>query len=255
MSALDPGFDPDDGAAFAAAVAPYAYSLGGGFMISPQAKAMAKELGLRGRQGYVVGRGGVLGDVDADVVTAAFGFWPADVVRESWEAARALVQPSVAAQRYAEACRDWGREHYAGMAADARARLAELLGWVVDGCDVAGLPLFAGWRAIELPRDDSERLAQLLHVHREYRGGAHVLAVVATGLTPLQSVLSGPGGPGNATFYGWPEPFEDVSALGSLRAQAEALTDRLVAPSYDVLGRDERLELLDLLAAATHAAA
>jgi hypothetical protein len=254
MSALDPGLDLDDGVAFAAAVAPYAYSLGGGFMISPQAKAMAKELGLRGGHAYVVGRGGVLGDVDADVVTAAFGFRPADVIRESWEAARVVVQPSVAAQRYAEACRDWGREHYAGMAADARARLAELLGWVVDGCDVAGLPLFAGWRAIELPRDDAARLAQLLHVHREYRGGAHVLAVVATGLTPLQAVLSGPGGPGNASLYGWPEPYEDVSALAALRDQAEALTDRLVSPSYDVLGHDERLELLELLAAATHAA-
>jgi len=244
--------DVDNGPEFAAACAPLVASLGGGWMISPQAKAFAKEHGLRGRQGYVLGRGAVLGDVDADVVTAAFGFWPADIIRESWDAAREVLDIPTALRDYAEACCAWGRERYASFA-DA-ARLAELLGWVVDGADVAGLPLYAGWRAVPLPDDDLGRLNQQLHVLREYRGGMHLVAVVASGLSPLQAVLSGPGGHGNAAFFGWEEPFEDSTGLQLARSEAEGLTDRLVAPSWDVLGRDERLELLELLQAAAAAA-
>jgi len=244
--------DVDDGAAFAAAVAPLITSLGGGFMISSQAKAFGKEHGLRGRQGYVRGRGSVLGEVDADVVTAAFGFWPADVVREAWEGGREVITVEAALAGYAEACREWGRVRYASFA-DA-GRLAELCSWVVDGTDVAGLPLYAGWRAVELPSDDEGRLNQLLHVLREHRGGVHLLAVVASGLTPLQAVLAGAGGTGNAGFFGWEEPFEDVSGHQIARSEAEALTDRLVTPAYDVLGHDERLELLALLQDAAKAA-
>ena len=84
-----PEVDVDDGPAFAAAVGSFVSDLGGGFMFSSQAKAFGKDNGLRGRQAYVLGRGSVLGDVDADVVTSAFGFWPADVVREAWDAGRA----------------------------------------------------------------------------------------------------------------------------------------------------------------------
>lgn len=244
--------DIDDGPAYAAAAGTYIASLGGGFMISSQAKAFAKDNGLRGWAAYVVGRGSVLGDVDADVVTAAFGFWPSDVVRESWQAGRAAIALDDAREQYAAACHAWGRQRYADL--EGAGRLAELLSWVVDGCDVAGLPLFAGWRAVDLPADDPARLNQLLHVAREHRGGTHLLAVIASGLSPLQAVLTGPGGTGNASFFGWEEPFEDVSGQMLARSQAETLTNTLIAPAFDVLGHDERVELLALLEAASQAA-
>lgn len=235
----------DDGAAYSSAVGALVSSLGGGFMISRQAKGFAVDHGLRGRPAYVLGRGSVLGDVDADVVTAAFGFWPADVVRESWDAGREVLDVATARDRYAAMCCDWGRDRLAALPDPGR--LAELLGWVADGCDVVGLPLFAGWRAVPLPDDPLGAATQLLHVMREHRGGTHLIAVVASGLTPLQAVLSGPGGSGNAAFFGYDEPFEDVSGLITARSEAEALTDRLCAPAYDVLSHDERVELLGLL--------
>ncbi|HEY5134222.1 MAG TPA: hypothetical protein VIJ41_00365 [Candidatus Nanopelagicales bacterium] len=248
----DIDIDVDDGPAFAAACAPLVASLGGGFMISSQAKAFSEAHGFRGRQGYTLGRGSVLGDVDADVVTSAFGFWPADKVREWWDSARELLDVRTARDGYAETCRAWGRARFAAFE-DAE-RLADLLSWVVDGTDVAALPLYAGWRAVPLTDDAAGRLAQQLHVLREYRGGMHLVAVVASGLSPLQAVLSGPGGSGNASFFGWEEPFEDATGLALARSEAEALTDRLVAPSWDVLGHDERVELLTLLARAARAA-
>ena len=51
-----PEVDVDDGPAFAAAVGSFVSDLGGGFMISSQAKAFGKDNGLRGRQAYVLGR-------------------------------------------------------------------------------------------------------------------------------------------------------------------------------------------------------
>ena len=247
-----PEVDVDDGPAFAAAVGSFVSDLGGGFMISSQAKAFGKDNGLRGRQAYVLGRGSVLGDVDADVVTSAFGFWPADVVRESWDAGRAVLPVAAARVGYTAACHGWGIEHYDRL--DGAGRLAELLEWIVDGTDVAGLTLYAGWRAVPLPDDPRARLAQLMHLLREHRGSLHLVAVVASGLSPLQAILAGRGGQGNATFFGWEEPFEDSSGHAVARSEAEALTDRLVAPAYDVLGHDERLELLDLLRQAAVAA-
>ena len=247
MSAND--VEVDGGVAYAAAVAPLFARLGGGFMISKQAKAFAQDNGLRGRQAYVLGRGSVLGDVDADVVTAAFGFWPADVVREAWDGGREVLDVATARDRYAETCAAWGRDRLAGLSDPGR--LAELLGWVVDGCDVVGLALFAGWRAVPLPGDDLGRAMQHLHVLREHRGGLHLVAVLASGLTPLQAVLAGPGGSGNAGFFGFEEPFEDVSGLATTRSDAETLTDRLAASAFDVLAHDERVELLDLLHEAT----
>ncbi len=97
----------------------------------------------------------------------------------------------------------------------------------------AGLPLFAGWRAFPLPDDAPARATQLLHVLREHRGGAHVMAVRAVGLSPLEAVLAGKQGAPNAKFFGWPEPYPEIDErLTSLRIEAERLTTEMVAPAY-----------------------
>jgi len=75
--------------------------------------------------------------------------------------------------------------------------------------DATGLALFAGWRAEALPEDLAGRVALLLHVLRELRGGVHIVAVVAVGLTPLEAVVSA-GGVGDATRFGWSGPFPEA---------------------------------------------
>ena len=68
------------------------------------------------------------------------------------------------------------------------------------------LPLFAGWRAAPRPADLPALTGHLLQVLREHRGGVHGLAVLASGLTPLEACA------GSATeFYkpqsvGWTDP-------------------------------------------------
>jgi hypothetical protein len=117
--------------------------------------------------------------------------------------------------------------------------------------DVAGLPLFAGWRALPVPTDPPARCAQAMQLLREHRGACHGVALVARGMSPLMAVLSNQGGERNAEEYGWRPPFPTVtSADRALRTGVEKLTDELVAPAYAALDDPERVELVSLLQAA-----
>ncbi|MFB4320187.1 hypothetical protein [Actinomadura sp. 21ATH] len=234
----------------AAAAAKPIGRLGGAFMISREAKSFSAEVGLEGWAPYFRGRFGVLGDVHADVVAAAAGFFPVKAVRAAWDAG-ATLPAAAAADRYAVVAHEFGRRKLGGFA--EAARLAELLQRVSDGADVAGAAVFAGWRALELPEDDGARVVQLAHVVRELRGGLHVAAVLASGLTPLEAVVSGrsdllPSGEANAEYFGWPRPYPEVTdEIRRRRAAAEELTDELMAPAFASLGEAEAGELVALL--------
>lgn len=220
--------------------------VGGGFMISSEAKNDGKAVGFRGWQYYMLGRCGVMGEVDAAVLTAVLGFFPEEVVRENWQRARETLSAAAGVTAYVETCRTWGRNRLEGV--DDLDRLAALLERVALAAPVAGAPLFAGWRALALPEDDAARVAQLANVLREHRGSAHLVAVLASGLTPLEALLVGPHGAANATWFGWPEPFPTVGPAHRERwERAEASTDELVAPAYAVLDEQESRELVSLL--------
>jgi hypothetical protein len=215
-------------------------------MISRYAKAAAVEQGLTGIwTSYLAGRVGVLGEVEADVVCAVIGFYPPDVVRELWAAVRATVDVRAASLRYADACHAWGQARLAGF--EGAGRLAELTLEVAREADVAGAPLFAAWRALPLPSSDEARAAHALMLLREHRGAMHLGAVLACGLTPLQAVLAGPGGEGNAVFFGWKPPFEDPAPYAAPRDEAERRTELAAARPYGVLDDAELAELAALL--------
>ena len=84
---------------------------------------------------YFAGRGGVLGEVDADVIAAAFGWFSPAMVAPMWEEGRAVCGARGAAERMAESNAIWGRDHLKEMAGVDR--FAELAGRLVDGADVA----------------------------------------------------------------------------------------------------------------------
>jgi len=223
--------------------------VGGGFMISPEAKSAGKEHGYRGWAFYMGGRAGVLGDTSPAVVAAALGFLEPKMVEAAWQASAAVAPAAETAQRYAEVCRTWGRNRWAGL--DGLDRLAHLLQGVVERVDPAGLPVFAGWHELPLPEDPAGRCAQLLQVLREHRGGAHLVAVRAVGLHPLEAIVAGSGGVGNARFFGWPEPFPEIEGqVQARRAEAERLTTELVSPAYAGLGNRDAEDLAELLAVA-----
>lgn len=192
---------------------------------------------------YITGRGGVLGDVDADVVTSAFAFFDPALMRTMWDKGVVVEGARAAARRYGEACAEFGRTRVAGFA--GAARLAELAARVADGVDVPGLALFAGWRTEPRPDDAEARAFFLLHVLRELRGSVHIVAVVASGLSPRDAVLAH-GGDKEAKLFGWPEPYPSVEPHA--KAAAETLTDTLLTAHYAAsLSADEVAELARLV--------
>ncbi|MFE3054450.1 hypothetical protein [Nocardia sp. NPDC059239] len=234
----------------ASAVKDQIQTIGGGFMFSREARAFADSTGVPGfMPGYTRGRAGVLGDVDADVVTAAFGFFRPEAIREAWEAT-ASMPAAAAAEGYLTACQNFGRRKLASF--EDSGRLAELLQRVVAAANPVGAPLFAGWRALPQAEDAPGLVLQLIHVLRELRGGLHLIGVLGSGLTPLQAVLIAGSplkpGPDQARNFGWPEPFDEITAeLKGRWMQAESITEDLIAPAFAVLDDKEGEELVTLL--------
>lgn len=215
------------------------------FMADPLTRQGGQELGLRGRPLYFAGRGGALGDVEAEVVVAAFAFFPPAVVAEHWTAARQVMPPPAAARAYARLCNEWGRRNLADRPGGERA--LELLERVADEADPYGLPLFAGWRALPRPDDVPGRLAQVMNVLREHRGSVHACAVAAVGLGPLEANVAGSYGVAGAQFLGWSEPFPDPEPYRADWQRAEELTSHAASRPFAVLSESERAELVDLL--------
>jgi hypothetical protein len=229
-------------AALAAPVGEY----GTRFMLDGDFYGGLDALGYSGFDFYFVGRGGVLGDGPADAAVAAFGFMHPDLMGRMWDAGRAVAPVAETVRLFAERCADWGRQHFdPGLDLD---RLAELAAPVVESADGTGAPLFAGWRAVPRPPDGAGATALLLNCLREHRGGMHLIAVRAAGLTALEAVLVN-GGAGVAQFFGHQPPFPDVEAVAGRARAAEEVTNRLAAQAYEVLGEPERVELVGLVRA------
>jgi hypothetical protein len=217
--------------------------LGGLFMFEAAGFERGAELGLQPWSWYHLGRGGVLGNPDASVVVAAFGFFPPELQTKAWNKGIAVMEPAEVAREYAAYCVEFGRTRFAVEGAD---RLAELLTLAMDNAPIAGLPLFAGWRHLlyDGPTDGPARLGLALMAAREHRGGNHLLAVVAAGVPPLNAVMSGRYGQTNAEFFGWPKPWPDPAEYADAMKAVEAHTDDLVRPAYEALSEDERTELV-----------
>jgi hypothetical protein len=215
------------------------------FMGDPLTREAGRALGLRGRPLYFLGRGGALGDVEPEVVTAAFAFFPPDLVAEHWNAAREVMPPQAGARAYAGMCNEWGRRNLTGL--PGAERVLELLERVADGAEPYGLPLFVGWRALPRPDDVPGRLAQVLNVLREHRGSVHACAVAAVGLGALEANVAGAYGVAGATFLGWTEPFPDPEPYRADWQRAEELTSAAAARPFAVLTDSERDELVAIV--------
>lgn len=229
------------------AVSPQINNMGGRFMLHPDTLAKGSEAGYpNGFAWYVAGRGGVLGDVDADVIVAAFAYFNPDIVRKMWQAGTAVEGARRSGTRYAEVCAAWGRQRLDGV--EGCERFVELAERLVKSVDVAGLSLFAGWRSEPLAPDAEGRTYQLLHVMREWRGSVHIVAVLAGGITPLQAVLASENGSVSAKMFGWGDDLANATHLKDQIVGIELLTDNLMLTAYErALNESERAEFVELV--------
>ncbi len=222
-----------------AAASPKIRDLGPAFYFAPETLATGKALGLDGLRFYVLGRGGVLGDVEAPVVHSAFGYFAPALIEKMWSSAKAKVAPRVAGRAYTECGAAFGRSRFAALAdLDAFCAAADA---VNDAADPVGLSLYSGIRAEPLADDFPARAMQLLTVLREFRGSAHLIAIRACGLDAKTAHYIRR--PADVGMFGWSD--DDAPSITDVEvaqlAAAEALTDRLVLPAYsalDAAGRD-----------------
>jgi hypothetical protein len=175
---------------------------------------------------YFAGRGGMLGDVDHDVVTSTLGWFEPNAVKAMFSEGSAIAGSATAAVRMAEAHAKWGDKHFARV--EGIEEMVAVTEELVAGLEGSALPIFVGWRNAEPAASAAGRAAQLMQMLREWRGGLHLVATTAAGLTPLEAILTNEGA-GQAKFFGWTEPFPDVAAIKGRHDEAEETTDRLCA--------------------------
>ncbi|MFY0405986.1 SCO6745 family protein [Solicola sp. PLA-1-18] len=215
-------------------------------------------LGLDFLQGYVYGRGSVLGEAEPQVVAAAFGVFEPGLVVEVFTSGLEAV--GVAEMRAAkergsiEALRECIGEP------DDLADVVAVLRRATDAASPTGRALHAGLTSLPWPDDLVGQLWHACSILREHRGDGHLAALVAAGLDGVQANQL------TELWVGWeplaytgsrawsPEAMEaGITALEArglvadggltaagveLREELERATDRSVQPVVDALGDD-----------------
>jgi hypothetical protein len=216
-----------------AVACPKIRDLGWSHYFAPETIAAGEALGLDGLSFYGMGRGGVLGDVEAGVVTSAFGYFKPSLVEGMWTAGCEIVAPRVAGRAYVECAAVHGRlklSDVSGIEAFCEAADA-----VNDAADPIGLALYAAAAAEPFADDAPARAMQLMAVLREFRGSAHLIAIRAAGLdAPTAHAMKRPD---DLAMFGWDEadlpPATDADRAALVAA--EAVTERLALAAYSAL--------------------
>jgi hypothetical protein len=213
--------------------------LGAEFYFTPETLQRGKDLGMKnGYCWYVIGRGGVLGDVDAEVIGSAFAYFEPKLMQKLWGQGLAAMGAREASREYAECCRSWGRSAFAEV--KEAGAFADLATKVIEGTSSAGMALFAGWKAEPLGEidDPAGRAAMAFNVLRELRGCANLIAVISVGMTPAEAHFTSRG-MGDFKLFGFTED-QAPKARKALRAKAERITDQIEARAYELLTDKEQ---------------
>ena len=214
------------------------------FMLDGNTYKRGAELGFAGLDFYITGRGGVLGDVDADVVAAAFAFFEPGHVRTQWELGTAVMPATRAGQEFAACAYAWAGQ-YVPDDLDV-VRLGELAGRAAQGGRVACAPVFAEWRRLAVPEDPKAAVVHHMNSLRELRQQLHSACVLAHGVTPLEAVSVN--SPAMAPLFGWAD-LADTDGSTEPMARAEEATNRALAHTFEALTGAERAEFVELAGA------
>jgi helix-turn-helix protein len=220
----------------------------------PEPSEAYGEIGLKGWSTYFASRAAAMGAVTAPVVAAAFyGFDPRLATKALggvWD----RTTPAAVLQARLRGVDAALRRRLGDAVSSAEvARAGDLVAHAMDGLDGAGRPLFAAHAALDPPSPPHLALWHAATLYREYRGDAHVAALVAAGIGGIESiVLHARAGDGNEDFLrtarGWPA--EDwMAAERALVARGLLAADGTATTA----GRSLRASLEDDTDAATSA--
>jgi len=222
------------------AIAAKTNDIGAAYMFEPATLAKGKELGLDGFRFYFLGRGGVLGNVEPEVVASAFGYFHPGLVAKMWNSGKDIVDPREAARASQEGNHEFGRAKLADVAGlDAYVEAASAIIAAAEGCAMA---LFAGFRAEPVPDDTPAAAIHQATVLRELRGCAHLVAITSVGLST--DVAHAVNRPDEVEMFGWLDDAPEVTDADRAAWQrAEDLTNEILEPAFSVL-TDEQADAL-----------
>lgn len=227
---------------------------------------LGKELGDLGidnaRAAYFAARGAALGAVGAGTVTATFYNFSHDLVARHVPAVWAVASPGAVLDARLRAV-DATLRRVLGEQIIASPELAEAAGLALratEACTRQARPLYAAHADLPVPGQPHLAYWHAATLLREHRGDAHLAALIAAGLDPVEALVSHTAtGKGMAPRWilatrGWrradwdaaverlrgrgllDEAGELTDAGAALRADLEESTDRMDAAPYEHLG-------------------
>ena len=215
-------------------------ALGRSYFFADVVRETMAESGFTGLPGYVGARGGVLGDVDADVVVSAFALFNPAIVEMGWNQTKEQGSPTDAAAAFAVGLGRWANDTFGHL--DGLDEFAAAARTVFDAAVPMSQALYAGWRAMPVPDDPATATALALQILRELRFGFHVHALSAVGMAPVEAVVA-QAGPQQAQMFGWSEPFPDPESLKAVHRQAEEITSARMNQVYEAIDADQRAHM------------
>lgn len=159
---------------------------------APEARDAFEAAGLRGFwRGYFAGRAAPLGEVGPGIVTACFyGFHP-DFVGRALPSIWTMADPPTALDARLTGVDAALRRVLGESVGDqGLAEAATIVRGAVEGCPVAGRPLFAANAELGWPQEPHLALWHAATLLREHRGDGHVVALVHAGLDPCEAHVS-----------------------------------------------------------------
>ncbi len=242
---------------------------------APEAFERYKVLGLKRWPGYFCSRSAAIGRVPSQVIAATFYNWNPAFVIEAVETGWASTTPELISHERFVAVGEALQRLLAPIEGEEDllenvGRAIPLVKQATAHLPFAGRTLFAAHHALPWPEDPLLALWNGLNMLREYRGDSHIVALMAEGVRPLESLLfQAAYSPRLPLIFllqsrAWAE--SDVAAAqkdlaerglvqdgvlteagAALRERVEQITDRLDTAPFEALGEASSEELLSLV--------
>jgi hypothetical protein len=237
---------------------------------APEVQTICKQLGLsEHRMSYYAVRAAALGRVAAEVVSATFYHHPLEMVSPAIPLAWSIASPErIVAARFEAVDQALRRLLPQQIGSAEVAEAVELVREAMEGCSIAGRPLFAAHAALPWPSEPHVALWHGLNLFREHRGEGHTSAVMAARLTPEQTaplLIAATGEARDGRSWRWPDDvwnqavaelqergwLDDAGGLTNeglaARTRIEDETDGLALGPWLQLGKERTHRLWTLL--------
>jgi hypothetical protein len=220
-------------------------TLGMSFYFDPLTKEKGREHGINVVEFYGLGRGGVLGDVDTNVVVDAFTFFDPSFIDSVWTIAKAKADPVAVAASHVDAAYAFADRTFGAIDPALLERFGAAARKAAESEPHGICPLVDGYLQYPAPSDPVHAAYLGTILLRELRGGVHIHAVNEVGLDPVVACYLQ--NPMVFALHGYkddaaPEVTEELEAK---KRRAEELTGEMVASCFDVLSDEERLAVAE----------